>query len=99
MDPRGRPPTGRFPRSPRSKYTRVGTEKIGDQGHHQRPWQEGKNGDLLTVNYVGALYSNSKVFDSSWLRDEPFIFTFGRGEVIEGWEEALGVCVLGDDEN
>ncbi|MFZ1926852.1 MAG: FKBP-type peptidyl-prolyl cis-trans isomerase [Solirubrobacteraceae bacterium] len=48
-----------------------------------------KRGDVLTVNYVGALYGNNKVFDSSWRRDEPFTFMFGQGEVIEGWERGI----------
>lgn len=48
-----------------------------------------KNGDVLTVDYVGALYSNDKIFDSSWHRDEPFTFTLGQGEVIEGWERGF----------
>lgn len=48
-----------------------------------------KSGDVLTVNYVGALYSNGKVFDSSWRRDETFTFPLGRREVIEGWERGL----------
>ena len=43
----------------------------------------------LTVNYVGAFYSNGKVFDSSWRDGELFTFTIGRGEVIEGWERGL----------
>ena len=37
-----------------------------------------KNGDRLTVNYVGVFYSNDKVFDSSWRRDEPFTFRLRR---------------------
>lgn len=48
-----------------------------------------RNGDLLTTNYVGAFYNNGKVFDSSWRRNEPFTFTLGRGEVIEGWERGI----------
>ncbi|MFZ2112918.1 MAG: FKBP-type peptidyl-prolyl cis-trans isomerase [Solirubrobacteraceae bacterium] len=48
-----------------------------------------KDGDVLTVNYVGALYSNNKVFDSSWRRDETFTFPLGQGEVIEGWERGI----------
>jgi peptidylprolyl isomerase len=48
-----------------------------------------RKGHLLTVNYVGALYGNGRVFDSSWRRGEPFTFPFGRGEVIEGWERGI----------
>jgi peptidylprolyl isomerase len=48
-----------------------------------------RNGYLLTTNYVGAFYSNGKVFDGSWRRGEPFTFTLGQGEVIEGWERGI----------
>jgi len=54
-----------------------------------------KSGDVLTVNYVGALYSNDKVFGSSWRRDETFTFPLGRREVIEGWERGLAGMRVG----
>jgi peptidylprolyl isomerase len=54
-----------------------------------------KSGDSLTVNYVDALYSSNKVFDSSWSREETFTFTFGKGEVIEGWEQGLAGMRVG----
>jgi peptidylprolyl isomerase len=54
-----------------------------------------KSGDVLTVNYVGALYNNGKVFDSSWRRDETFTFPLGRREVIEGWERGLAGMRVG----
>jgi peptidylprolyl isomerase len=47
------------------------------------------NGEVLTVDYVGAFYKNGKVFDSSWRRHEPFVFPLGRGEVIQGWERGI----------
>jgi peptidylprolyl isomerase len=46
-----------------------------------------KNG--IYVNYVGALWSNGKEFDSSWSRNEPFLFVPGLGEVIAGWEKGV----------
>lgn len=51
---------------------------------------EAKNGDIITVNYLGALKNGSK-FDSSYDRGTPFDFTLGAGRVIPGWE----VGVLG----
>lgn len=50
---------------------------------------EAKEGDTLTVQYVGALYDNGKEFDASWERGEPFDVTLGQGQVIQGWEEGL----------
>ena len=49
-----------------------------------------QKGSSVTVNYVGALYSNGKVFDASWKRHQTFgPFTLGQGAVIKGWDEGL----------
>ena len=54
-----------------------------------------KEGDTVTVDYIGAL-QNGQQFDNSYLRGEPFIFTVGEGRVIEGWEIGiLGMQVGG----
>ncbi|HEX3802697.1 MAG TPA: FKBP-type peptidyl-prolyl cis-trans isomerase [Solirubrobacteraceae bacterium] len=49
-------------------------------------------GDEVEVNYVGELYSNGKVFDSSW-KDTPGKafgpFQLGAGAVIKGWDQGL----------
>jgi peptidylprolyl isomerase len=50
---------------------------------------EAKAGASITVNYVGALYSNGNVFDASWKRNEPFSFTLGKGQVIQGWDKGI----------
>ena len=50
---------------------------------------EAKAGKSVTVNYVGALYSNGKVFDASWKRSEPFVFSLGQGQVIPGWDKGV----------
>ena len=48
-----------------------------------------KSGDMVTVNYTGALTDGTK-FDSSLNPGRtPFQFTPGQGQVIQGWE--LGV--------
>merc|ERR1712242_375713 len=52
-----------------------------------------RNGDMLSMHYVGTLESGAK-FDSSYNRSEPFKFQIGVGQVIKGWEEGvLGMCV------
>ena len=47
-----------------------------------------KNGDQITAHYVGVLEDGTK-FDSSLDRGQPFTFTLGAGQVIQGWE--LGI--------
>lgn len=52
--------------------------------------QAAKAGSILTVNYVGVLYSNGKEFDSSWKAGKPFgPFPLGHGAVIPGWDKGL----------
>jgi peptidylprolyl isomerase len=47
------------------------------------------SGDTITVNYVGALYSNGKVFDASWTSKTPFATQIGVAAVIPGWDQGL----------
>jgi peptidylprolyl isomerase len=48
-----------------------------------------KEGDTVTVQYVGVLFENNKEFDTSWGKDEPFEFTLGQGQVIDGWDQGV----------
>jgi peptidylprolyl isomerase len=48
-----------------------------------------KAGDTVTVNYVGALYKNGKVFDSSWSRKQTFTTPLSNGSVITGWVQGI----------
>jgi hypothetical protein len=45
-------------------------------------------GDIVTVNYSGWL-SDGSLFDSSRPRNQPFTFTIGTHQVIDGWEEGM----------
>jgi peptidylprolyl isomerase len=51
-------------------------------------------GDVVSVNYSGYLMDGTK-FDSSVDRDEPFVFTLGKGMVIKGWDEGIALLKEG----
>ena len=48
-----------------------------------------KDGDEVTVNYVGFDFKTGKEFGGSWDGEEPLTFTLGNEEVIPGWD--LGI--------
>lgn len=55
---------------------------------------EATTGTVVTVNYTGWLYDASKLdgkglqFDSS-IGGQPFAFTLGAGQVIQGWDQGV----------
>ena len=54
------------------------------------------NGDVLSVHYHGWL-TDSTLFDSSYLRDEPYFFRLGIGAVITGWDLGLPGMQVGGE--
>lgn len=48
-----------------------------------------KTGDSATVQYVGALYKNGKVFDASWAHGSPATFTLDPTQVIKGFDYGI----------
>ena len=49
-----------------------------------------KTGDMLSVQYVGVLFSTGKQLDASWDRGkEPTGLSLGGGQVIPGWDQGL----------
>lgn len=48
-----------------------------------------QDGSTITVNYVGVLYKNGKVFDASWKRHQTFSIPLTAGSVIQGWVDGI----------
>jgi FKBP-type peptidyl-prolyl cis-trans isomerase FkpA len=55
---------------------------------------EAAKGAKVKVNYTGWLI-NGKKFDSSLDRDQPFEFTLGAGQVIQGWDQGVAGMHVG----
>lgn len=52
-------------------------------------------GKIVSVHYTGWFTDGSK-FDSSHDRGVPIRFPLGMGQVIPGWDEAVGMMRVGD---
>ena len=53
-----------------------------------------QKGDFISILYNGTLYTTNKDFDSSILRELPFVFQLGKQYLHEGFEKGLlGMCV------
>jgi FKBP-type peptidyl-prolyl cis-trans isomerase len=53
-----------------------------------------QKGDFISIHYNGTLFTNGNVFDSSILREYPFVFQLGKRTMHDGFEKGLlGMCV------
>lgn len=55
-----------------------------------------KAGDKLSMHYTGTLAADGSKFDSSLDRGQPFSFTIGVGQVIQGWDKGVMQMSLGE---
>lgn len=76
-EPKVTPPTGPAPTKLETKELITGTGA------------EAKDGDTVTVNYLGVLYKTGKEFNASWEAKQPFTFLLGKAQVIAGWEQGI----------
>ena len=60
---------------------------ILEQGQGPQPGP----GDRVSVNYYGALAEDGADFDNSFMRGQPYMFPFGQGQSIPGFEEGIGL--------
>lgn len=56
---------------------------------------EAVSGYVMITHYIGS-FTNGEVFDSSRDRDEPFVFTLGKKQVIKGMDEGVSMMKIGD---
>ena len=54
-----------------------------------------EKGNTVSVHYTGWLTDGTK-FDSSVDRGQPFTFTLGAGQVIEGWDTGVAGMKVGE---
>ena len=54
-----------------------------------------KPGDLVSVNYIGALQDGS-IFDSNLSKGVPYEVFIGKGEAPKGWDEGLIGMTVGE---
>lgn len=54
-----------------------------------------KDGDVIYAHYIGRL-EDSTVFENTYEKNYPLIFTLGIGQVIKGWEEGFAYLREGD---
>ncbi|MDQ3485232.1 MAG: FKBP-type peptidyl-prolyl cis-trans isomerase [Actinomycetota bacterium] len=72
-----------------TKDTLKSLDKLGVHTIIEGNGEQVESGQTLTVEYVGQLYPDGKVFDESWSSDDLVSFPIGTGGVIKGWDKGL----------
>ncbi len=77
---------------PQAAVTTTGLRYIiTREGHGETP----KPGDTVKVLFKGMFF-DGRVFDQTTPVGGPFVFRIGRGEVIDGWDEAVAMMRVGE---
>jgi peptidylprolyl isomerase len=94
-------PTAAAPEAPTASAGEAGQENVvttasGLQFIEIAPGtgETAQPGELVAVHYRGTLADGTE-FDSSYARGEPIEFVLGRGMVIPGWDEGIGLMRRG----
>lgn len=53
-------------------------------------------GTIVTAHYTGTIEKDGSKFDSSVDRGKPFVFTIGKGQVIDGWDQGFASMKVGE---
>ena len=63
--------------------------------HEEGTGARAQVGDGVTVQYIGKLVTDGKIFDQSFARGEGIPFQLGSGQVIPGWDEGIALLKEG----
>ncbi|RMZ91646.1 hypothetical protein DV736_g1081, partial [Chaetothyriales sp. CBS 134916] len=58
--------------------------------------RKSREGDQISVHYIGTLYETGQQFDASYSRGQPLQFQLGAGRVIKGWDQGLLDMCIGE---
>ncbi|RMD44203.1 hypothetical protein DV735_g897, partial [Chaetothyriales sp. CBS 134920] len=58
--------------------------------------RKSREGDQISVHYVGTLHETGEQFDASYNRGQPLKFQLGAGRVIKGWDQGLLDMCIGE---
>ncbi|OAV45939.1 hypothetical protein A3850_014880 [Lewinella sp. 4G2] len=63
--------------------------------HEEGTGEQAQAGDRVTVQYIGQLAEDGKLFDQSFERGEGIPFQLGARQVIPGWDEGIALLKEG----
>jgi peptidylprolyl isomerase len=55
-----------------------------------------QEGDIVTMHFTGTL-ADGTLFGDSYSSDQPVVVVYGRGQLLPGWEEGVGMMKAGGE--